>query len=119
MISFAVGLPWGPAGVAASSAGCYWLIAGPMLLIAALRAGPVRLADVIDGCYPILLGSLAAALALWAGGDWFRQAHVLGVAAGLGTSYLAHAVVLLVLPSGNRILRNAQMLRTLIRRAEA
>jgi len=115
LVSFVVGLPWGPVGVATASAGFAWLIGAPLLFWAATRSGPVRLPDLMGTIAPIALAVLGAGvvLTLIPGGIW--PSSVAGLAAALVGSYAATAMMLACLPAGNRMLRDLWRLRYTLR----
>jgi hypothetical protein len=79
---------------------------------AATTAGPVRGRDLIVACYPVLAGSAAAATVLWFAKSRLDFSGIEGVLLGLLVSYAAHAIVLALLPAGQRILRETWALRS-------
>ena len=113
VISFVIGLPWGPIGLARSSTICYWTIHMPILLTVATRQGPVRLRHVADALYPIFLGSVAAGMVLYCGTLLLSLPTPASLAVGLTLAYLIHMLVLAILPAGNRILRDALSLKSM------
>lgn len=115
LVSFVVGLPWGPVGVATASAGFAWLIGAPLLFWAVTRSGPVRLIELLGAIAPIAFAALGAGtiLALFPGEVW--PPGVVGLTAALIVSYAATAMVLACLPAGNRMLRDLWRLRYTLR----
>lgn len=58
VLSFVMGLPWGPIGVAASYA-AFSVVQGPMVWWASTKQGPVSLNDIWVALFPFCLGGLA------------------------------------------------------------
>ncbi|UCE86685.1 MAG: lipopolysaccharide biosynthesis protein [Deltaproteobacteria bacterium] len=63
ILSFAIGLPWGPLGVAVAYTVCVYALRYPHLA-AALRDSPVSIADVLRAIHRPVLLALTAALAM-------------------------------------------------------
>jgi len=115
LVSFVVGLPWGPVGVATASAGFAWVIGAPLLFWAATRSGPVGLRDLMSAVFPVALASLGAGVILALIPSEFWLGGVVGLAAALIGSYTVTAMVLACLPTGNRMLRDLWRLRYTLR----
>jgi PST family polysaccharide transporter len=58
VLSFVIGLPWGPIGVAASYAS-FSVVQGPMVWWASTKQGPVSLNDIGSALFPFCLAGLA------------------------------------------------------------
>jgi PST family polysaccharide transporter len=110
--SFVVGLPWGPLGVARSSATCMWLLQAPLIVWAATRAGPVRGHDLVFASYPMLIGSAAAVVVLFLAKARFGLSGIEGLLFALFVSYGTHAAVLALIPAGQKMLRETWALRS-------
>jgi polysaccharide transporter, PST family len=103
VMSFAIGLHWGPIGVASCYIGV-GMIQGPMLWWASTRTGPVRLQDVLHAMLPYLVAGamLVAALSLVLSARPSLNLPVL--CAWLVASYLFYVSVLWFFPSTNILL---------------
>lgn len=109
VLALLLGLPWGPVGVAMSSAIVSVPIHG-VTLWGATRNGPVSLTHFFDMLLPIGLSiSVSAAVVSVAS----HQLHhlslppLIALGIGLAAAYSAAAVALCVTRSGRRIIRNA------------
>lgn len=112
VISFLLGLPWGPLGVARSYSLCTWLLQVPLIVWAATRAGPVRLRDVASACSTAAIGAAAAAVALVLARNHLESAKIEGLIFAILLSYAVHGVVLTLVPGGRRFLRDSWSLRS-------
>ena len=112
LLSFLIGLPWGPIGVARSSTICYWIIHLPVLLTVATRDGPVRLRHVVNGCSPILAGAAIASASVFCADSMLAISPFPRLLVTLLVAYVSQALVLAVLPAGQRMLRDAWSLRS-------
>lgn len=116
--SFVVGLPWGPAGVAAGAGLSMLLLSTPLTSWGATRAGLVTVTDLVFALVPFLIAALVTAGALIV-----ARAHL--APGGLGTLALAAALsyssfvgVMLCVPSGQPVIRRAwQLGRVLVQGA--
>jgi PST family polysaccharide transporter len=107
LVSIAVGLPWGAAGVAASYSLTRVLITNPLMYWFVGRTGPVRTMDFYRLLLPFTLAAVLGILACLA----FRRfttvaSPVVGVAACLGLIAAANLLVLSLTSSGRAALRD-------------
>lgn len=106
LLSFAAGLPWGAAGVAAAYAISGWLVRLPVLYWVVHRIGPVRMRDLL-----LLQLPLTVAAALLAGVvHGLRMTGLEGIGLILCSGVLAYAIALATLASyadGRAILKAA------------
>jgi O-antigen/teichoic acid export membrane protein len=102
------GLPWGAAGVATAYSVVWVLLLAPLLFWYVGRRGHVRTRDIYAAMAPSLFASLGAMAAVAA---YRRWASPSGPVEGLAVSCLIAATVtlalLLLLPAGRRVLRDA------------
>lgn len=120
VLSLALGLRWGPAGVAASAAIFSLPIQGVMVW-GATRNGPVSLAHFIDMLLPIGLSTVVAAALVYAVSLQVHQWGIhplIALTAGLLTAYSSAGLVLCVTSPGRRIIRNARRAAQLLRAGE-
>jgi PST family polysaccharide transporter len=103
VMSFAIGLPWGPVGVAACYVGVGIFVQGPLVLWAATREGPVRLPHVLRGLAPHLL-SLAIGFGAEIGLQRLLPTGLPSLAFLLLAAYAVYVAALAILPSGREIL---------------
>jgi PST family polysaccharide transporter len=113
-IAFCAGLPWGPIGVAAAYSISQVLLRSPVMWWMATRTGPVRLRDLWSiGTMHAVAGaaSFAAIVVL-------RHAFTLdgipALAFFLSVSYAVTVLVLALIPSGQRTLRESLSVVTVL-----
>ena len=116
MASIIAGLPWGAVGVATSYTVAHLLLT-PILYWYIGRRGPVRAADFYRGIGPFAGAALLGLLASM----WFRHwqqfiSPVSGIAACLVITTATFLLILSLLPSGRRALRDAGHSLWLLRR---
>jgi polysaccharide transporter, PST family len=104
VLSFAMGLPWGPVGVAACYVTVGGVIQGPLLLWACTRSGPVALRDVLRALLPHALSVLICCAVE------FTLARVLPAGLGcfllqLALCYPLYFAALLIAPGRTGILK--------------
>jgi polysaccharide transporter, PST family len=102
VLSFLIGLPWGPIGVAISYTATS-SIQGPVLWWAATRRGPVSFRDLLKALYPLNVGAIAVLAAVS-----YAQFHLPPSLFSLAVLFvLAHVVYLMTvaaMPSGRLLL---------------
>jgi polysaccharide transporter, PST family len=102
--SFAVGLPWGPIGVASCYIGTGILIQGPMICWAATREGPVGLSDLLRTLAPHALAALVVV-----GAELSLQVvlprGLVGLSVLFPVACVTYIGALAVIPGGRGILR--------------
>jgi PST family polysaccharide transporter len=108
---FAMGLPWGPAGVAAAASAVAWLLATPLLCWVASRRGPVGLRDLAGACWPFAVAGAAAAAALRLAAPYADGFAGLNLLLALPVAYGTALAVLAALPPTRRLLREGWALR--------
>jgi PST family polysaccharide transporter len=117
VLSLALGLPWGPVGVAASAAIFSLPIQG-VTIWGATREGPVLLTHFIRMLLPIALSILVAAALVYASS---LQVHrwslhpMIALMIGLSTAYAAAGLALCATAPGRRIIRDAMRAVQLVR----
>jgi polysaccharide transporter, PST family len=117
VLSLALGLVWGPVGVAASAAVFSFPIHG-VTVWGATRQGPVSLAQFVNMLVPIALSTLVAAAFVYAAS---LQAHhwtlhpLLALVVGLLTAYASAGLALCATSPGRRIIKNARRAAQLVR----
>ncbi len=100
---FAVGLPWGPEGVARIYVVTTALVM-PVLFWRATRRGPVRLADLLGALAPFAPAMLAAGVAVAMLDRSYAPAGVLGTALLLAAAYAVAFAILAAMPVGRAAL---------------
>jgi PST family polysaccharide transporter len=112
VMSFIVGLPWGPVGVAAGAGLSFVFLTTPLTCWGATRAGPVRSGDLFFAILPLLVALAGTGIALAA---LVRFVSIQGVGLGLGFlfAYGCFFSVLLCFPSGRGILQRIWELRVM------
>lgn len=114
MLSFVVGLPWGPTGVAACYAISGLAIRTPLVLWWVTRRGPIRGKDVMCIVVPFAAAGIVTGGSLIGLRQFSMSPPLLGIAAALALSYIVSFAVLAVFLQGRRILRDlADLLRGL------
>jgi PST family polysaccharide transporter len=119
--SMAIGVYWGPVGIARSYAAFAIVIQGAPLW-GATRQGPVALAGVLRAAYPIFVGAAFSAIAMYAAEVALGRAgtgNIMSVIVALFVSYGTCGVCLLCFPDGLRILRDVWGLRRTMQRVPA
>jgi PST family polysaccharide transporter len=117
VLSLALGLQWGPVGVAASAAIFSFPIQGVMVW-GATRNGPVSLTHFIDMLLPIGLSTVVAAAVVYVASV---QVHhwalhpLIALAVGLLSAYSSAGLALCATTSGRRIIKNAGRAAQLLR----
>jgi PST family polysaccharide transporter len=104
VISFVIGLPWGPLGVAISYTICNYLVLVPATWWSAGRRGQVSTRDILSAAFPhalatVLSGTILIGLA--------PAMHPLGVLTCIGlasVSYAAYGAAILAFPAKRRML---------------
>ena len=117
VLSLALGLPWGPVGVAASAAIFSFPIQGVMVW-GATRNGPVSLRHFIDMLLPIALSTAVAAALVYAASLQVQQwaLHpLIALTIGVLTAYSSAALALCATSRGRRIIGNARRAAQLLR----
>ncbi len=117
LASFAAGLPWGAAGVAASAGLAFLLVSTPIVCAAATRVGPVSALDLVKGLAPIAAAAGLAGAALAGLIRSYPTPGIISLGAVLAVAYSVFLLGLLVIPAGRRILLDAWNLRTQLARA--
>lgn len=115
VMSFVLGLPWGPVGVAASGSIVTWLLQTPMLVWAATRLGPVSLSDFGRAVYPLLIVALATLTGLWLAEAQLMQMGSMGLPLALAGAYATAAGVLGCWQEGHRVLQDVWALHLTFR----
>jgi len=109
ILSFGIGIFWGPVGVAACSAICFTLIQAPLICWAATREGPVRFIDVADALAPMFAGGFAVVVVgNYALTTLSRSAWSL-IGCGLA-AYILYLLTTLLFPQFRTATRNLYML---------
>jgi polysaccharide transporter, PST family len=120
VISFLIGLPYGPVGVAAAYVLIGNLIHGPLLCWVATRKGPVGLADIGGMAVLFAAAAGASAAAVYMADramDVLAGAHpIAALIVCMPVSYAVSAGVLASLPAGRRALGDALAMAQLWRR---
>jgi len=120
ILSFLIGLPWGPTGVAASYSVVFGLVILPLLFWFAGRTGPVKQNDFYLTAAPIALASLCPALALIAFRQWVvvsNPAIGCGIALAItGTSFIT---ILSTFQGGRAALKDLRDLAFSLRTAKS
>lgn len=109
VLSLLLGLPWGPVGVAMSSA-IFSLPIHALTLWAATRHGPVSLMHFLEMLFPIGLAiTVSTALVYVVSHQMHLSAlhPVIALGIGLATAYSGAALALCATQPGRRIIRNA------------
>ena len=117
VVSLALGLPWGPVGVAASAALFSLPIQGVMVW-GATRNGPVSLAHFVNMLLPIGLSTVVAAAFVYAASFQVHQwalPPLIALIIGLLTAYSSAGLALCASAPGRRIVKNARRAAQLIR----
>ena len=120
-VAIFIGLQWGTLGIAAALAITAVVVHTPAQIWYACREGPVRQADVYRMLAPIVLGSLLGLLAMLAAQRAFPMENPLATIVMSGSVLAAvELIVLLVTPSGRRLLRDLRRgVEILLRRRSA
>ena len=111
VLSFLVGLPWGPVGVATASTLFTVLLQLPIFCWAATREGPVRRRELARIVAPFAVAGLFDAVVLLSLQRLLLIPQILDLIGLALLSYAAHAGVLACLPAGRTVLREAWSLR--------
>jgi PST family polysaccharide transporter len=117
VLSLALGLPWGPVGVAASAAIFSIPIHG-LTIWGATRAGPVSLPHFIRMLLPIGLSIVVAAALVYAASLQLRQWALQPLPAlilGLLTAYSSAGLALYATSPGRKIINDARRAAQLLR----
>ena len=117
VLSLALGLPWGPAGVAASAAIFSIPIQG-VTIWGATRDGPVSLPHFIKMLLPIGLSIVVAAALVYAASLQLRQwalQPLVALILGVLTAYSSAGLALYATSPGRRIINNARRAAHLLR----
>ncbi len=111
--AYAIGLPWGPLGVAKAGAVAVICLQGPLIWRAATRTGPVRLGDLLRSMGISLAAAAAsgAVLLLPTVQRWVNVHGILGLLFGLAAAYGAYGAVLLCFPVGRDLVREGWRMR--------
>ncbi|WP_448203855.1 lipopolysaccharide biosynthesis protein [Azospirillum sp. sgz302134] len=104
VLSFIVGLPWGPLGVAISYI-AVGTIQGPLVWWAATRRGPVGFAQLLTALRPFAVAAVATALAEWQM-QRLLPPGVMALALLFAAAYAVFVAVLAIQPSGRAGLRD-------------
>jgi O-antigen/teichoic acid export membrane protein len=105
VVSIAIGLPWGPVGVATSYSLGFVCITMPLLLWFVGRTGPVGARHIYLTVAPIVFASLCGLLAALGLRRFSGVANpVLGILSCLSITVLSTLLVLVVMPAGRRVL---------------
>jgi len=116
--SFFAGLPWGPLGVARSSAAFIVLFQAPLLCWAATREGPLRLGMLLRACVPFTVSALGVAPVVCLVRAWLDAVEVSGIGSIVilaSVMAVTHLAVMAGLASGRQVLRGVWSLRHLFR----
>lgn len=114
--SFAIGVRWGAAGVAAVSALSFSFIQTPLMVSGLARRGPVKLGDFARTLWPCAIAAAATAAAVIAAG---RLPHPVNLFVAGVVAYTVFWGVLLLLPGGQALRHQLLNLRTLLKRTPA
>lgn len=106
IMSFCIGLPWGPSGVAAAYAVSGLVIRMPLLLWWVTRRGPVRGRDMLRTIVPFAIAGAASATGLVALREFPVAQPMLRLALALVLSYALSLCTLAAFPQGRQILRD-------------
>jgi PST family polysaccharide transporter len=114
--SFAVGLPWGPLGVAVAYTINYYVVVVPATCRSVGRSGPVSTYDLVTAAIPHVIASGVSAVTMASIWRVINLPSLLGCAALVMLSYLAYGLILLLFPEKRQILsENLRMLNRLLR----
>lgn len=86
VVSFVIGLPWGPIGVAFSYATCALLLIHPQFIVAT-RYSPLKPCDIYKAIYRPFLLSVLVGVGIWCPrslGEYISVEHIVPVSIGLG-----------------------------------
>jgi PST family polysaccharide transporter len=117
VLSLALGLPWGPVGVAASAA-IFSLPIQAVMVWGATRYGPVSLTHFIDMLLPIGLSTVVAAALVHTLSLQLHQSALpphLALAVGLLAAYASAGLALCATSPGRRIIKDATRVAQLLR----
>ncbi len=109
IVSFVIGLPWGPAGVAASYSSIWICLCMPLLFWFVGRTGPVRTGDFYRVLAPFIFASLCTLFLLLAFRKYVELSNpLIGCAIAFGITGIAFVSSLAVLPAGRLALQDVK-----------
>ena len=105
VVSFVIGLPWGPLGVAIAYTVVSYLVHVPATIWWLCRGGPVRLQDLISGTLPHLLATFLGGAVLLGAAISMSPPHLIGCIGLVLLSYAVYGLVMVAFPEKLHILR--------------
>jgi PST family polysaccharide transporter len=112
IVSFAAGLPWGPAGVAAGAGLSFFFFSTPITCWAATKSGPVKIGDLVFAILPIFVSSLATAIIVSAASYWVLSPGLGVIILGFLLCYGVFLFVLFLTRGGRQILSDTWSLHS-------
>jgi polysaccharide transporter, PST family len=105
VISFVVGLPWGPLGVAIAYALSDYVIRLPMVLWWACRRGPIGLRELVFGVLPHAAATCTTLITLMGIAIAFPTPSPVASIGLVVASYVVYGIVIAIFPEKRRVLQ--------------
>jgi polysaccharide transporter, PST family len=118
ILSFAVGLPWGPLGVAVAGTIADCLIQTPLLYWVATRKGPIQLMRLCREGYPFVMSGIGIVMVLLLVRETMHANGWSGLLTMGDVSYATFVLLMACHPQGWRTLHDVWQLRSAFRRQD-
>jgi PST family polysaccharide transporter len=116
VIAYAIGIFWGPVGVAIGAALASGFVQIPLMWWAVTRSGPISRADAMRLLGPLAVATIVSAILLGLAARMPFGNSLAGLLLAIGLAYALFLATFAVFPSGRQLMRRAGGLRRLRRR---